>query len=210
MEKKQIFEKTSHNDEKLKEGILWGFSTLIQSQNIKKLKKEKYLFSEQKSHCAEKTESGTPWDFPTSTLTQNSKQIEAQLPLWGKIVSEKVSQCRKNFKKGDPLVSPGMVCYAEKQEKPFWFSSLRQMGQIGEIIFCRTFKNYFAQFVCIEKKNHHNSRVSLHEAPTKKHLSPVLSCSVLKPVASIFCSTMYFCDLNRKGEISNFSIFCDR
>ena len=36
----------------------------------------------------------------------------------------------------------------------------------GAIIFCRTFKNYFGQFVWIEK-SHYNSRVSLHEAPTK-------------------------------------------
>ena len=59
-----------------------------------------------------------------------------------------------------------MVCYAEKQEKPFWFSSLGQIVQFGAIIFCRTFKNYFGQFVWIEKKVT-NSRVSLHEAPTK-------------------------------------------
>ena len=29
--------------------------------------------------------------------------------------------------KGDPLVSPGIVCYVEKEEKPFWFRSLGQM-----------------------------------------------------------------------------------
>ena len=61
-----------------------------------------------------------------------------------------------------------MVCYAEEQEKPFWLSSLGQMVQFGAVIFCRTFKNYFGQFVWIEKKSHYNSRVSLHEAPTKK------------------------------------------
>ena len=69
--------------------------------------------------------------------------------------------------KGDSLVSPGMVCYAEKEEKPFWFSSLGQMIQFGTIKFCRTFGNYFDQFVWIEKKSRYNSRVSLHEAPTK-------------------------------------------
>ena len=72
----------------------------------------------------------------------------------------------KKIERGDPLVSPGMVCYAEKQEKPFWFSSLGQMVQFGAIIFCRTFKNYFGQFVWIEK-SHYNSRISLHEARTK-------------------------------------------
>ena len=77
----------------------------------------------------------------------------------------------KKIERGrDSLVSPGMVCYAEKQVKPFWSSSLGQMVQFDTIIFCRTFKNYFGQFVWIEKKkkkSHYNSRVSLHEAPTK-------------------------------------------
>ena len=41
------------------------------------------------------------------------------------------------------------------------------MVQFDTIIFCRTFKNYFGQFVWIEKKSHYNSRVSFHEAPTK-------------------------------------------
>ena len=50
-----------------------------------------------------------------------------------------------------------MVCYAEKEEKPFWFSSLGQMIQFGTIKFCRTLR-----------KSHYNSRVSRHEAPIKK------------------------------------------
>ena len=63
---------------------------------------------------------------------------------------------------------PGMVCYAEKQGNHFWPSSLGQMVQFDTIIFGRTFKNYFCQFVWIGKKKiHYNSRVSLHEAPTK-------------------------------------------
>ena len=123
--RKNKFSRKSHNAEKLKGGGLWGFSTSILSQNIKKLKGGKFLFS------------------------------------------EKISKCRKKIERGDPLVSPGMICYAEKQEKPFWFSSLGQMVQFGAIIFCRTFKNYFDQFVWIEKKSHYNSSVSLHEAPTK-------------------------------------------
>ena len=43
------------------------------------------------------------------------------------------------------------------------------MVQFGAIIFCRTIENYLGQFVWIEKKSHYNSRVSLHEAPTKKN-----------------------------------------
>ena len=57
----------------------------------------------------------------------------------------------KKNERGDSLVSPGMVCYAEKQVTPFWSSSLGQMVQFDTIIFCRTFKNYFGQFVWIEK-----------------------------------------------------------
>ena len=49
----------------------------------------------------------------------------------------------KKTEKGDLLVSPGTVCYAEKQEKPFWFSSLDQIVQFGAIIFCRTFVELF-------------------------------------------------------------------
>ena len=121
-----------------------------------------------------KTERGTFWDFSTSILSQNSKKMKGG-PFGGKNFPEKkVLQCRKKMERGDPLVSPGMVCYAGKQEKPFWFSSLCQMVQFGAIIFCRTFKNYFGQFVWIEKKkkkSHYNSRVSLHEAPTKNVLT---------------------------------------
>ena len=58
----------------------------------------------------------------------------------------------KKNERGDSLVSPGMVCYAEKQVKPFWSSSLGHMAQFDTIKFCRTFKNYFGQFVWIEKK----------------------------------------------------------
>ena len=57
----------------------------------------------------------------------------------------------KETENGNPFVSPGIVCYAEKEEKPFWFSSLRQMIQLGTIKFRITFKNYFGQFRWIEK-----------------------------------------------------------
>ena len=36
-----------------------------------------------------------------------------------------------------------MVFYAQKEEKPFWFSSLDQMIQLGTIKFCRTFVELF-------------------------------------------------------------------
>ena len=64
-----------------------------------------------------------------------------------------MSHNAKKIERGYPLVSPGMVCYAEKEGKLFWFSSLGQMIQFGTINFRRTFRNYFGQFVCIEKKS---------------------------------------------------------
>ena len=71
-------------------------------------------------------------------------------------------------KKGGMLWSrPVWYVMRRNRKKPFWFSSLGQMVQFGAIIFCRTVKNYFGQFVWIEKKSHYNSRVSLHETPTK-------------------------------------------
>ena len=74
-------------------------------------------FRKKVAQCRKKSKG----DFPTSILLQNSKKIG----------------------RGDPLVSPGMVCYAGKQEKPFWFSSLDQIVQFGAIIFCRTFVELF-------------------------------------------------------------------
>ena len=41
----------------------------------------------------------------------------------------------KKTERGDPLVSPGIVCYAEEEEKLLWFSSLGQMIQFGTIKF---------------------------------------------------------------------------
>ena len=164
LERKKI-EKKSHNAEKLKGGTLWGFSTSILSQNIKKLKWEKFLFSgknlsaeinwkgdplrfsnihsdakQQKieggpfggkfrkkvSQCR-KNERGTLWGFSTSILSQNSKKLKGD-PLEKKFSEKKVAVPKK-IEMEDPLVSPGMVCYAEKQEKPFWFSSLGQIVQ---------------------------------------------------------------------------------
>ena len=108
-----------------------------------------------------KTERGDPLGFSTSILSQNRKKIEGG-PFMEKIFREKKSRSvEKNWKR-DPLVSPGMVCYAGKQEKPFWFSSLDQIVQFGAIRFCRTLKNHFGQFVWIEKKRKANIIVAFH------------------------------------------------
>ena len=110
-----------------------------------------FHFREKISQCRKKLKGGTLWDFSTSILSQNIKKMQGD-PLGKKFFSEKKSRSAEKNERGESLVSPGIVCYAEKQEKPFWFSSLDQIVHFGPIIFCRTFKNYFGQFVWIEKK----------------------------------------------------------
>ena len=114
-----------------------------------------FCFREKILQCRKKLKGGTLWDFPISILSQNIKKMQGD-PLrkknFEKKIPKKMSPVPKKIERGDSLVSPGMVCYAEKQVKPFWFSSLDQIVQFDTIIFCRTFKNYFGQFVWIEKK----------------------------------------------------------
>ena len=51
--------------------------------------------------------------------------------LRGKNFSEKKSHsAEKKIERGDPLISPSMVCYAEKQEKPFLVQFARPNGAI--------------------------------------------------------------------------------
>ena len=103
-----------------------------------------FLILGNKSHNAEKNWKGGPFGiFQHPFCRKTSKKCRGD-PL-GKKFPKNVSQCRKKWK-------GGMVCYAEKQGKPFWSSSLGQMVQFDTIIFGRTFKNYFGQFVWIEKK----------------------------------------------------------
>ena len=123
---------------------------------MKKLKKKIFFIVGKKCHNAEKTERRNPLGF--SNIHSVAKhQKNAGGPFEEKKIRKKNPKkmsrsAEKKIERGDSLVSPGMVCYAEKQVKPFWSSSLGQMVQFDTIIFCRTFKNYFGQFVWIEKK----------------------------------------------------------
>ena len=112
------------------------------------------------SQCR-KTERGDPLRFfNIHSVAKHQKKCRGD-PL-GKKFSKK-SRSAEKMKGGTLwLVSPGMVCYAEKQEKPFWFSSLGQIVQFGAIIFCRTFKNYFGQFVWIEKTSRERIKSALY------------------------------------------------
>ena len=129
--------------------------TVLENQNFLKKKFSKKLLKKWTKNLTmpKKTERGDPLGF-FNIHSVAKHQKNAGGTLWGKILffEKKVSQCRKKNERGESLVSPGMVWYAEKQEKPFWFSSLDQIVHFDAIIFCRTFKNYFGQFVWIEKK----------------------------------------------------------
>ena len=81
---------------------------------MKKLKKTKIFIFGKKSHNAEKKlKGGTLWDFSTSILSQNIKK-NAGGTLWEKFFFEKKSRSAEKNERGESLVSPGMVCYAEK------------------------------------------------------------------------------------------------
>ena len=68
-------------------------------------------------------------------MTQNSKKIEGG-PFGGKSFLKKVSQFRKKSERVVPLVSPGMACYAEKQEEQ---ELLVQFARPNGAIWCNNF-----------------------------------------------------------------------
>ena len=117
---------------------------------MKKFKKTKIFIYGKKSHSAGKNWKEDPLGF--SNIHSVAKQQKIEGVKGGKNFPEISLAVPKKIGRGDPLVSPGMVWYAGKQEKPFWFSSQDQIVQFGAIILCRTFKNYFGQLVWIEKK----------------------------------------------------------
>ena len=86
---------------------------------------------------------GDPLGFSIIHSVAKQQKIEEGGPFGEKIFPGKSLAMPKKNWKGDPLVSPGMVCYAGKQEKTFWFGSLDQIVQFGAIIFCRTFVELF-------------------------------------------------------------------
>ena len=127
-----LFSEKSLSAEKTERGDPLGFSNIHSVAKQQKIEGGPFggkNFPEKKSHSAKKIWKGALWDFPTSILSQNQKNRRG--PFGEKNFPEKIGM-------GDPLVSPVMVCYAGKQEKPFWFSSLDQIVQFGAIIFCRT------------------------------------------------------------------------
>ena len=136
-----------------------------------------FHFREKNLTMPKKTKRGDPLRF-FNIHSVAKHQKNAGGTLWGKKFRKKNSEKKclavpKKIERGDSLVSPGLVCYAEKQVKPFWFSSLDQIVHFGAIIFCRTFVELFwsVRVDRKKKKSHYNSRVSLHEAPTKNSIN---------------------------------------
>ena len=118
-----------------------------------------------KSWCELALKVRTPPDFLTSIVAKHQK-TEGGL-LRKKRLSKKSLTMPTKAERGDPLVLPGTVCYAEKQEKSFWFNWLGQMVQFDTIKFRITFLKLFWSVRVDWKKVSLNSRVSLHETPNK-------------------------------------------
>ena len=86
-----------------------------------------------KSHNAEQKLKGISLRvFNIHSVAKHQKKLKGD-PL-GKNDRKKSLTAEKS-EKGDPLVSPGIVCYAEKVEKLFWLRSLGQMVQFDIIKF---------------------------------------------------------------------------
>ena len=138
----------SANHWRAKRGTLPKLSTFL-SQLKGEPFGEKTNFRIKVSQCR-KTEREDPLGFLNAQSVAKHQKIEGG-PIAEKKFRKKVSHCQENGRRNS-LVSPVMVCYAGKQENPFWLSSLDQIVQFGAIIFCSNFENYFGQFVWIEKK----------------------------------------------------------
>ena len=97
---------TSHNAEKLKGGTLWGFSTSLLSQSMKKLKKKIFfLFSGKNLTMPKKTERRNPLGFSNiHSVAKHQKKCRGD-PLRKKISKKKFRKkmsrsAEKNWKGG--------------------------------------------------------------------------------------------------------------
>ena len=114
-----------------------------------------------KFHNAEKNWKGGPFGiFQHPFCRKTSKKMQGD-PLGKNFFSKKKSRSAEKNERGESLVSLGMVCYAEKQEKPFWFSSLDQIVHCDAIIFYRTFGELFWS-VRVDRKKRVTIIVAFH------------------------------------------------
>ena len=99
-EKNNLEKKVSQCQE-TERGALWGFSTSILSQNIKKLKWGNFFyFPKQNFTVPKKNWKGGPFGiFQHPFWHKTAKQLKGG-PFGEKIFRKKVSQCRKKWKEG--------------------------------------------------------------------------------------------------------------
>ena len=134
---------------------------------MKKLKKTKIFIFGKKLTVPKKTEKGDPLGFSNIHSVAKQQKKRRGGPLGKKFPEKKSHSAEKNWKGGPfGLHGYGMVRgktgKTRSKKGPFWFSSLDEIVQFGTIIFCRTFKNYFGQFVWIEKKRKATIIVAFH------------------------------------------------
>ena len=96
---------TSHIAEKLKEGTLWGFSTSILSQNMKKMKKKIFfLFSGENLTIPKKNWKEEPFGiFQHPFCRKTSKKMQGdplRKKIWKKIRKICLAVPKKNWKGG--------------------------------------------------------------------------------------------------------------
>ena len=121
-----------------------------------------FHFREKISQCRKKLKGGRGDPLGFFNIHSVAKhQKNAGGTLWGKFFFEKKSRSAEKNERGESLVSPGMVCYAEKQEKLFWFSWLDQIVHFEAIIFCRTFVELFWS-VRVDRKKRVTIIVAFH------------------------------------------------
>ena len=124
---KKIFPEKSHNAEKPEREDPLGVFNIHFVAKHQKIEGKIFIFGKKISLCRKKLKGGPFGFFQHPFCRKTVKKTEGGT-LWGKKIFRKKVTMPKKLK-GDPLVSPGMVCYARKQEKFFWFSSLGQMVQ---------------------------------------------------------------------------------
>ena len=86
----------------------------------------KKIFWKKVSQCRKKLKGGAFGIFQHPFCRKSSKKVKG-----GPFGEKNFSKKSHNAEKTDPLVSLGMVGYAEKKEKSFWFSSMGQQVQFA-------------------------------------------------------------------------------
>ena len=127
------------------------------------------FFFKKVSQCRKKNKKGDPLRLFNIHSVAEHRKNEGD-PL-GKICFRKNTMPKKS-KMGEPF-GLSWYCMLRGKTKHFWFSSLSQMFQFGTLKFRRIFKNYFGQFVWIEKREKVTIIVAFHS--TKRRLKTVLA-----------------------------------